>query len=423
MANPIKNWLTHAADIFNNGFNKNVSNQAPMEDMYGNNNYHFGLYGGEKTIIQTIFSRLAVDASSYPIRYVERGKDEMVEKYLTGDLHDIFNVTANKDQTGRAFVQDAIMTLFNKGVVALVPVDTNISIDDNSIRAFTIESARVGYVEEWYADHVQVSVYNDKTGLRQSVYINKNKVCLIQNPFYQVMNQNNSTVKRLVRKMNILDVIDNQSSSGRLDIIVQLPYSLKTKNRQTQAENRKIQLEEQLLNSKYGIAYIDAAERVIQLNRPAENNLMTQIEYLTRMLYSQLGITEKILDGTADEEIMLSYFNRVLEPILTAITTEIDVKWISKNARSRGYGMYIQKDPLRYVPASKLGEMVESLGRNEIFSSDEVRYILGRLPFGTKRSSELINKQISENSPNAEEPSGAGPDTKEETSGGGLDGA
>ena len=413
LANPIKTFLSHAASIFDRNKTNLGSVMASSDDMYGNKPI-YGSFGGEKTIIQTIFSRIAIDASSYPIRYVKVDTDNgMIQKYEKGDIHKIFNEQANIDQTGRAFVQDIIMTMFNNGAVAIVPVDTNVPTGENTV--FEIESARVGVIESWYTNHIQVSLYNDRTGLRQSVLVDKKSACIIQNPFYEIMNGNRSTVKRLVRKMNILDVIDNQSGSGRLDIIVQLPYSLKSKNRQDQAKTRKKELDEQLTNSKYGVAYVDAAEKIIQLNRPAENNLMTQIEYLTRMLYSQLGITEQILDGTADEQIMLSYFNRLIEPILAAISLEIERKWLTTNAKTRGYRVTIQKDPLRYVSASKLGEMMEALSRNEIFSSDEVRYILGRLPFGTTRSADLINKQISENSPNSEgvEP-GAGPEQNDQ---------
>lgn len=415
MANPIKTFLSHAASIFDRNRNNLGSVIASSDDMYGNKPY-YGIFGGEKTIIQTIFSRIAVDASSYPIRYVKVDtKTGMLKSYEKGDIHTIFNEEANKDQTGRAFVQDIIMTMFNNGAVAIVPIDTNVTANEDSV--FEIKTARVGIIEDWRVDHVQVSVYNDRTGLRESVMVAKKVACIIQNPFYDIMNGNRSTVKRLVRKMNILDVIDNQSGSGRLDIIVQLPYSLKSKNRQEQAKQRKNELDEQLSNSKYGVAYVDAAEKIIQLNRPAENNLMTQIEYLTRMLYSQLGITEAILDGTADEQLMLSYFNRLIEPIMSAISAEIERKWLTTNAKTRGYAVTVQKDPLRYVSASRLGEMMEALSRNEIFSSDEVRYILGRLPFGTERSADLINKQISENSPNSEGEetnTGAGPETVEE---------
>lgn len=415
MANPIKTFLSHAASIFDRNRNNLGSVNASSDDMYGNKPY-YGIFGGEKTIIQTIFSRIAVDASSYPIRYVKVDtKTGMLKSYEKGDIHTIFNEEANKDQTGRAFVQDIIMTMFNNGAVAIVPVDTNVPANEDSV--FEIKTARVGIIEDWRVDHVQVSVYNDRTGLRESIMVAKKVACIIQNPFYDIMNGNRSTVKRLVRKMNILDVIDNQSGSGRLDIIVQLPYSLKSKNRQEQAKQRKNELDEQLSNSKYGVAYVDAAEKIIQLNRPAENNLMSQIEYLTRMLYSQLGITEAILDGTADEQLMLSYFNRLIEPIMSAISAEIERKWLTTNAKTRGYAVTVQKDPLRYVSASRLGEMMEALSRNEIFSSDEVRYILGRLPFGTERSADLINKQISENSPNSEGEetnTGAGPETVEE---------
>lgn len=415
MGDKITELLAHAANIFNR-------NKVPDPHSGGSNSTndngrggtsYFG-HGGERTIIQSIYTRFAVDASSYSIRNVNvEPTTGTIKDYVEkSSIDDIFNFSANIDQTGRSFIQDIVSSMLNDGVVAIVPVDTDIGLDDDGV--FKVNSARAGRIITWYPQAVDVELYNDKIGVRQTIHIEKKNVCILQNPFYATMNQPNSTVKRLVHKMNLLDVIDQQSSSGKLDIIIQLPYTIKSEARKQQAEERKRKIEDQMSGSKYGVAYIDAAEKITQLNRPAENNLMNQIEYLTRMLYSQLGITDAILDGSADEATMLSYFNRVIEPLLATICLEVERTWISKNARSRGSRMRVIKDPLRYVTASSLGEMLEGLSRNEIFSSDESRILFGRLPVNTERSSSLLNKQIADNAESTPEEA---VDTKEEPDG------
>ena len=415
MGDKITELLAHAANIFNRnkvpdphsgGSNSTNDNGRGGTSYYG--------HGGERTIIQSIYTRFAVDASSYSIRNVnvETTTGTIKEYVEKSSIDDIFNFSANIDQTGRSFIQDIVSSMLNDGVVAIVPVDTDIDLDDDGV--FKVNSARVGRIITWYPQAVDVELYNDRIGVRQTIHIEKKNVCILQNPFYATMNQPNSTVKRLVHKMNLLDVIDQQSSSGKLDIIIQLPYTIKSEARKQQAEERKRKIEDQMSGSKYGVAYIDAAEKITQLNRPAENNLMNQIEYLTRMLYGQLGITDAILDGSADEATMLSYFNRVIEPLLATICLEVERSWISKNARSRGSRMRVIKDPLRYVTASNLGEMLEGLSRNEIFSSDESRILFGRLPVNTERSSALLNKQIADN---AEATPEEVVDTKEEPDG------
>lgn len=414
MGDKITELLAHAANIFNR-------NKVPDPHSGGSNSTndngrggtsYFG-HGGERTIIQSIYTRFAVDASSYSIRNVnvETTTGTIKDYVEKSSIDDIFNFSANIDQTGRSFIQDIVSSMLNDGVVAIVPVDTDIGIDDDGV--FKVNSARAGRIITWYPQAVDVELYNDRIGVRQTIHIEKKNVCILQNPFYATMNRPNSTVKRLVHKMNLLDVIDQQSSSGKLDIIIQLPYTIKSEARKQQAEERKRKIEDQMSGSKYGVAYIDAAEKITQLNRPAENNLMNQIEYLTRMLYGQLGITDAILDGSADEATMLSYFNRVIEPLLATICLEVERTWISKNARSRGSRMRVIKDPLRYVTASSLGEMLEGLSRNEIFSSDESRILFGRLPVNTERSSSLLNKQIADNAESTPEEV----DTKEEPDG------
>lgn len=415
MGDKITELLAHAANIFNR-------NKVPDPHSGGSNSTndngrggtsYFG-HGGERTIIQSIYTRFAVDASSYSIRNVNvEPTTGTIKDYVEkSSIDDIFNFSANIDQTGRSFIQDIVSSMLNDGVVAIVPVDTDIGIDDDGV--FKVNSARAGRIITWYPQAVDVELYNDRIGVRQTIHIEKKNVCILQNPFYATMNRPNSTVKRLVHKMNLLDVIDQQSSSGKLDIIIQLPYTIKSEARKQQAEERKRKIEDQMSGSKYGVAYIDAAEKITQLNRPAENNLMNQIEYLTRMLYGQLGITDAILDGSADEATMLSYFNRVIEPLLATICLEVERTWISKNARSRGSRMRVIKDPLRYVTASSLGEMLEGLSRNEIFSSDESRILFGRLPVNTERSSSLLNKQIADNAESTPEEV---VDTKEEPDG------
>lgn len=415
MGDKITELLAHAANIFNR-------NKVPDPHSGGSNSTndngrggtsYFG-HGGERTIIQSIYTRFAVDASSYSIRNVNvEPTTGTIKDYVEkSSIDDIFNFSANIDQTGRSFIQDIVSSMLNDGVVAIVPVDTDIGLDDDGV--FKVNSARAGRIITWYPQAVDVELYNDRIGVRQTIHIEKKNVCILQNPFYATMNQPNSTVKRLVHKMNLLDVIDQQSSSGKLDIIIQLPYTIKSEARKQQAEERKRKIEDQMSGSKYGVAYIDAAEKITQLNRPAENNLMNQIEYLTRMLYGQLGITDAILDGSADEATMLSYFNRVIEPLLATICLEVERTWISKNARSRGSRMRVIKDPLRYVTASSLGEMLEGLSRNEIFSSDESRILFGRLPVNTERSSSLLNKQIADNAESTPEEA---VDTKEEPDG------
>ena len=415
MGNKITEFLAHAANIFNRNKVPDLyggGSNSTNDNGRGGTSYHG--YGGERTIIQSIYTRFAVDASSYNIRNVniDTATGTIKDYVEKSSIDDIFNFSANIDQTGRAFIQEIVSGMLNDGVIAIVPVDTDIDLDDDGV--FKVNSARVGRIITWYPQAVDVELYNDKIGVRQTIHIEKKNVCILQNPFYATMNQPNSTVKRLVHKMNLLDVIDQQSSSGKLDIIIQLPYTIKSEARKQQAEERKRKIEDQMSGSKYGVAYIDAAEKITQLNRPAENNLMNQIEYLTRMLYGQLGITDAILDGSADEATMLSYFNRVIEPLLATICLEVERSWISKNARSRGSRMRVIKDPLRYVTASNLGEMLEGLSRNEIFSSDESRILFGRLPVNTERSSSLLNKQIADNAESTPEEV---VDTKEEPDG------
>ena len=314
------------------------------------------------------------------------------KEQITSGLNECLTLRANIDQTSKAFLQDVVMSMMDEGVVAIVPVDT--TIDPTKSNSFDIQTMRTGQIIEWYPKHVKVRVYNDRTGLKEEVLLPKESVAIIENPLYAVINEPNSTMQRLVRKLNLLDVIDEQSGSGKLDLIIQLPYVIKSEARRNQAENRRKDIENQLAGSKYGIAYTDGTEKITQLNRPVENNLMKQIEYLTGMLYSQLGITQSILDGTADEKTMLNYYNRTIEPIITAIVDEIKYKFLTKTARTQMQDIVYFRNPFKLVPINELAEISDKFTRNEIASSNEIRQIIGWKPSDDPGADELRNKNL-----------------------------
>lgn len=347
--------------------------------------------GNERSIITTIYNRIAVDCSAVTIQHVRLDENNRFKSVVDSGLNNCLTLEANKDQTGRAFIQDAIMSMFDEGCIALVPIDTNI---DPLKGSYDIETMRVGKILEWYPDHVRVNVYNDRTGQREDLILPKKTVGIIENPFYSVMNEPNSVLQRLIRKLNLLDAIDEQSGSGKLDLIIQLPYTIKTEARRQQAEQRRKDIEMQLAGSKYGIAYTDGTEHITQLNRAAENNLLSQIEYLTNMLYSQLGITTGVLDGTADEKTMLNYENRTMEPILSAIVNESKRKFLTKTARSQHQSIVAVRDPFRLVPVSQIAEIADKFTRNEIMSSNELRQIIGFKPVEDAAANELRNKNL-----------------------------
>ena len=313
---------------------------------------------------------------------------------IKSGLNDCLSLEANLDQTGRAFIQDVVMSMMDEGVVAIVPVDT--TIDPDISNGFDITSMRVGKVVDWYPQHVKLEVYNEQIGVKQTITMPKRSVAIIENPLYAVINEPNSTMQRLVRKLNLLDAVDEQSSSGKLDLIIQLPYVIKSDARRKQAELRRKDIEEQLSGSKYGIAYIDGTEHVTQLNRSVENNLMKQIEYLTSMLYSQLGITQSILDGTADEKTMLNYYNRTIEPILSAIVDEMKRKFLTKTARTKNKSIKFFRDPFKLVPISEIAEITDKFTRNEVASSNEMRQVIGWKPSNDPKADELRNSNLSE---------------------------
>lgn len=345
----------------------------------------------ERSIVSAIYNRIAIDVASIPIHHVRIDANGRYKENINSSLEDCLTVEANKDQTGRELIQDAVMSLCDEGCVAIVPVDTSINPDTGS---FSIESLRVGKIVEWAPDRVLVNLYNDQNGERQDVWVTKKTCAIVENPLYAVMNEPNSTLKRLIHKMNILDNIDEQIGSNKLDIIIQLPYSVKSDIRKQQANSRLKDIEMQLSGSKFGIAYIDSTEHVTQLNRPAENNLFDQVDYLTQMLHSQLGLDETVFNGTADEKTMLNYHNRTIEPILSAITNNMHRKFLSKTARTQGQAIMFFRDPFRLVPVEQMAEIADKFTRNEILSPNEIRAIIGYKPVNDERADELRNRNL-----------------------------
>ena len=349
--------------------------------------------GNERSIVTSVYNRIALDAAAINVQHVRLDENNRFLSVIESGLNGCLTVEANVDQTGRAFIQDAVMSMLDEGSVAIVPVDTTLNPEVTG--SYDINSMRTGKILDWYPNHVRVRVYNEKTGLKEDIEVPKRTVAIVENPLYAVMNEPNSTMQRLVRKLNLLDVVDEQSSSGKLDLIIQLPYVIKTEARRQQAENRRKDIEEQLAGSKYGIAYTDGTERITQLNRSVENNLMKQIEYLTSMLYSQLGITQSILDGTADDKTMLNYYSRTIEPILSAIVDEMKRKFLTKTARSQLQSISFFRDPFKLVPVNDISEIADKFTRNEIMSSNEIRQIIGMKPSADPKADELRNKNLS----------------------------
>jgi hypothetical protein len=350
--------------------------------------------GNERSIVTSVYNRIALDASSVSIQHVKLDKNNRFLSVIDSGLNSCLTVEANLDQTGRAFIQDIVMSMLDEGSVAIVPVDTTFNPEITG--SYDILSMRTGQILEWYPSHVKVRVYNEKTGRKEDIVVPKSTVGIVENPLYAVINEPNSTMQRLIRKLNLLDVVDEQSSSGKLDLIIQLPYVIKTDARRQQAEKRRQDIADQLAGSKYGIAYTDGTERITQLNRPVENNLMKQIEYLTSMLYSQLGITQSILDGTADDKTMLNYYNRTIEPILSAIVDEMKRKFLTKTARSQLQSISFFRDPFKLVPVSDISEIADKFTRNEIMTSNEIRQIIGMKPSDDPKADELRNKNLSQ---------------------------
>ena len=348
--------------------------------------------GNERSIVTAVYNRIALDVSAINFRHCKLDENERFLSTVNSGLNSCLNVEANLDQTGRAFIQDVVMSMLDEGKVAIVPVDT--TLDPKQSGAYDINSMRTAKILEWYPAHVKVYVYNERTAKKEELILPKRMVSIIENPLYAVINEPNSTMQRLIRKLNLLDYIDEQSGSGKLDLIIQLPYLIKTEQRRQQAEQRRKEIEAQLSGSKYGIAYTDGTEKVTQLNRSVENNLMKQIEYLTSMLYSQLGITQTILDGTADDKTMLNYYSRTIEPIVSAIVDEMKRKFLTKTARSQMQTIMFFRDPFKLVPINDIAEIADKFTRNEILTSNEIRQIVGFKPSDDPKADKLINSNI-----------------------------
>lgn len=357
--------------------------------------------GNERTIVNAVLNRIAVDAASISIKHVRVDENNRFKEEINSDLNRCLSISANVDQTGRAFIQDAVMSMLDEGVIAIVPIDT--TFNPRVTGSYDIQSLRVGKITQWYPRDVRVRVYNDKIGQNQEITVPKTLAAVIENPFYSVMNEPSSTLQRLIRKLNLLDVLDEQNSSGKLDLIIQLPYVIKTEARREQAELRRREIEKQLTGSKYGIAYTDGTERITQLNRAVENNLMSQVEYLTSMLYSQLGMTQEILNGSANEETMNNYYTRIIEPIDAAICDGMTRTYLTKTALTQGQKIMYFREPFKLMPVSNIAEIADKFTRNEIMSPNEVRQIVGLKPSEKPEADELRNRNINQSNEETEE--------------------
>lgn len=391
MEKPIGTRLKHAWNAF---FNKDPTFEYSVSTSYSYRPDRPRLTrGNERTIVTAVINRIAMDIAAINIRHVRLDKNGRYEETIDSGLNNCLSLEANIDQSARAFVQDIAMSMLDEGCVAIVPVDT--TDDPNQTGSYDIQTMRTGKILEWFPRHVRVRVYNDRTGNREDVIVSKSVVAIVENPLYAVLNEPNSTLQRLIRKLSLMDIVDEQTSSGKLDMIIQLPYVVKTDARRQQAERRRKDLEDQLSGSRYGIAYTDGTERITQLNRPVENNLMKQIEYLTSMLYSQLGMTASILDGTADDKTLLNYDNRTIEPMVSAIVDAMKRTFLTKTARSQNQSIMFFRDPFKLVPLGDLAEIADKFTRNEIMTSNEFRQIIGMKPSKDPKADELRNKNLS----------------------------
>ena len=387
--------LMHAWNAFSN-----------REAVYGYPQYDFGMgysirpdrvrltLGSERTIVSSIYNQIAIDVSAISVVHARMDQNGRFLESVSSGLNECLSISANVDQSGRNFLQEAVMSLFDEGAIAIVPVDTTINPQVSG--GYDIRSLRTGKILDWFPDHIRVEVYNEKLGRKEEVTLPKSMVAIIENPLYLVMNEPNSTLKRLVNKINLLDSIDTQSGSGRLDLFIQLPYTIKSDARRAQAIQRTKDIELQLAGSKYGIAYVDGSEKITQLNRPAENNLLKQVEYLTGMLYNQLGLTESVFNGTADEKTMLNYYNRTVEPIISALVDDMKRKFLTKTARTQRQSIMFFRDPFKLVPVAQIAEIADKFTRNEIASSNEIRQVMGMKPSKDPKADELRNKNLNQ---------------------------
>ena len=386
-------------DRLQHGWNAFVKNRDPTPSYayYGDSYFYRPdrprfTRGNERTITTSVYNRIALDVASIDVKHCRIDDNGRFKSEITSGLNTCLNLEANLDQTGRAFRQDVVMSMLDEGCIAIVPIET--TLDPKISESYDISSMRVGKILEWYPAHVKVRVYNEKIGKKEDIVVPKKTVGIVENPLFAVINEPNSTMQRLIRKLALLDQIDEQSGSGKLDLIIQLPYVIKTEARINQAEDRRKDIERQLSGSKYGIAYTDGTERITQLNRPVENNLMKQIEYLTSMLYSQLGITQTILDGTADDKTMLNYYSRTVEPIISAIVDEMKRKFLSKTARTQGQTILFFRNPFKLVPVNDIAEIADKFARNEIMTSNEIRQVIGMTPSDDPKADQLVNSNI-----------------------------
>lgn len=382
------------------GWNAFLNNKDPTYNYGSGTGYYYRpdrprlTRGNERSIVTSVYNRIALDTAAIRINHCITDKNGRFSEIKETRLNACFNLEANIDQTGRAFIQDVVLSMLDEGYVAIVPVDT--TFNPKVTGSYDIESMRTGKILQWYPDKVKVRVYNDCTGNKEDIVLPKSFVGIIENPLYAVMNEPNSTMQRLIRKLSLLDVTDEQTASGKLDLIIQLPYVIKTEARRREAEKRRSEIEQQLAGSKYGIAYADGTEKIVQLNRSLENNLMKQIEYLTTMLFSQLGITQSILDGTADEQTMLNYYSRTIEPIISAIVDEVKRKFLTKTARSQNQTILFFRDPFKLVPVNNIAEIADKFTRNEIMTSNEIRQIVGMKPSDDPKADQLVNSNLNQ---------------------------
>ncbi len=394
--------LKHAWNVFSNNPEQQRNSSWPIQP--GSRVESYGAaYGSRpdrvrlripsaRTIITSIYTRLSIDVASVDMRHIRTDEEKRYLEDIDSGLNNCLTVEANIDQAARAFRQDVAITLFDRGVAALVPVDTSISPKESG--GYEILTLRVGDIVSWYPEHVRVSVYNEAIAKREEITLEKRAIAIIENPLYSVMNEPNSTLQRLLNKLELLDAIDNQSASGKLDLIIQLPYVIKSESRRQAAEQRRKDIEFQLKGSQYGIAYTDGTEKITQLNRPAENNLMGQIEFLTEMLYGQLGLTEQVMNGTADEKAMLNYWNRTIEPVLTAIVESMRRTFLTKTARTQRQTIEFFRDPFRLVPIENIAEIADKFTRNEIMTSNEMRQVVGMAPHTDPKADKLVNSNM-----------------------------
>ena len=384
--------LRHAWDVFRNrGPTYDYQDTGPVSSFRPDRIRLSG--GNERSIVTSIFNRIALDVSTINIKHCRIDENGRFKESINSSLDNCLNLEANIDQTGRAFMQDVVMSMLDEGCVAIVPTDT--TFDPITTTSYDIQTMRTGKILEWHPNHIRVRVYNEKTGKQEDIKLPKSTVAIVENPLYAVINEPNSTMQRLMKKLVLLDAVDENTRSGKLDMIIQLPYVIKSDARKSQAEKRRKDIEEQL-KGPYGIAYVDGTEKVIQLNRPIENNLMTQIEYLTKLLYSQLGITEEILNGTANEQTMLNYISRTIEPIVSAIVDEMKRKFLTKTARSQNQTIQFFRDPFRLVPVNDIAEIADKFTRNEILTSNEIRQIIGMKPSNDPKADKLINSNLNQ---------------------------